>query len=81
MEEVTIVSLKAENDRLKYIIDSYKRALEVNHVSCLNFSLEVHAERIKVSAGNNEGLIDWVNTERMQSSASLIMCGINAVML
>ena len=35
---------------------------------------------LSVSVGNSEGLIDWVNTERIQSSSSLIICGIRAVM-
>ena len=47
MAEVTVDSLIAENERLKMIIDSYKRAMEVNRVSCLKFSFEVHAERVK----------------------------------
>ena len=64
MAEPTSESLKAENERLKIIIESYKRALEVNRVSCLNFSFEVHAERVKardVICGQNETIRDLTN--------------------
>ena len=64
MAEVTVDFLKAENERLKMIIDSYKRAMEVNRVSCLNFSFEVHAERVKardVICGQNETIRNLTN--------------------
>ena len=65
MAEVTVDFLKAENERLKMIIDSYQQAMEVNRVSCWNFSLEVHAERVKardVICGQNK-IIKDLNTK------------------
>ena len=64
MAEVTFDCLKAENDRLKVIIDTYKLAMEVNRVSCMNFSFEVQAERIKardVICSQNETIRNLTN--------------------
>ena len=64
MAEFTVDSLRAENERLKMIIDCYKRAMEVNRVSCLNYNFEVQVERAKARdciCGQNETIRNLTN--------------------